>query len=479
MILKTTRTVDKMTFKQKVLLMIGIFMCIELGLMVSSQFSVALPKIIEDIGGVEFYALVFTVNIALSAIATPIVGKLSDMYGRRQILIYGILLILISEMITPLLVSNIYHLMIFRAIQGLGGAAVIVVGLIVISDIFDIENRAKFLGFYGSLNALTAIVAPTVGGIIVENLSWHWIFFSIVPFGIVGIMLVIIFMPEIPRAAYSKFDYAGMSVLSIGILLVVAITTVAGNYLPWSSGITIGLILLFILTVFIFVFSQKRSKNPVIPLHLFQYRVFNICLLACFTSMFAVTGLVYFIPMFLQNIHGFSPTETGIFMTARGITSFIFAAVGGFVVAKLKDFRLVAICALIIFSSIIFAFTFFTTSATFLTIIAICTIWGTASGILVSIFHTGIQINLPNKDISIAISVLQLFISLASLFATSILGMFLRLENLSLGFAALLYTCLTIVLMTLIVFTVTLYGRNLKHNHMDFVQVESEIVDVK
>lgn len=100
--------------------MIGIFLCIELGLMVSSEFSVALPKIIEDIGGIEFYSLVFTVNLAASAIVTPVVGKLSDMYGRRRLLIIGILIILVSELLTPLLVSNIYHLMIFRGVQGLG-----------------------------------------------------------------------------------------------------------------------------------------------------------------------------------------------------------------------------------------------------------------------------------------------------------------------------------------------------------------------
>ena len=111
--LKTSKTVESLTYKQKVLLMVGIFMCIELGLMVSSQFSVALPKIIDDIGGIEFYSLVFTVNLTVSAIMTPIVGKMSDIYGRRQILIIGILIILISELITPFMVSNIYHLMIF------------------------------------------------------------------------------------------------------------------------------------------------------------------------------------------------------------------------------------------------------------------------------------------------------------------------------------------------------------------------------
>ena len=215
MIFKTSRTVEALTYKQKVLLMIGIFLCMELGMMVSSEFSVALPKIIGDIGGAEFYALVFTVNIAASAIVTPIVGKLSDMYGRRQLLIIGILIILISEVLTPLLVSNIYHLMIFRAIQGIGGATTIVVGLIIISDIFDIENRAKFLGFYGSLNALTAIIAPTVGGLFVQYMSWHWVFYSIVPVGLIGLFVIFKYMPEIPRTKNSKFDYMGVSIFSI------------------------------------------------------------------------------------------------------------------------------------------------------------------------------------------------------------------------------------------------------------------------
>ena len=462
LIFKTSRTVEALTYKQKVLLMIGIFLCMELGMMVSSEFSVALPKIIGDIGGAEFYALVFTVNIAASAIVTPIVGKLSDMYGRRQLLIIGILIILISEVLTPLLVSNIYHLMIFRAIQGIGGATTIVIGLIIISDIFDIENRAKFLGFYGSLNALTAIIAPTVGGLFVQYMSWHWVFYSIVPVGLIGLFVIFKYMPEIPRTKNSKFDYMGVSILSIAILIIVGITTVGGSLVPWTSGTMLALFAALIAIVTFFIFSQKKSDNPIVPLHLFKYRVFIICLFASFACMFAATGLIYFMPLFMQNIHGFTPTETGLFMTVRGVTSFIFAAAGGIIVAKLKDFRLVAIAAMVIFGSMIFALTFFTTSATSLAITVICLIWGTSSGVLISIFHTGIQMNLPNRDISVAMSVMQLFVSIGALLATSVLGLFLRNANLSLGFASLLFTCLGVVVLTLLIFVVVLQRRNLR-----------------
>ncbi|MER2039781.1 MAG: MFS transporter [Solibacillus sp.] len=462
MIFKTSRTVESLSYKQKVLLMVGIFLCIELGLMVSSEFSVALPKIIEDIGGVEFYSLVFTVNLAVSAIVTPIVGKLSDMYGRRRLLIIGILIILVSEVLTPLLVSNIYHLMIFRGIQGLGGAATAVVGLVVISDIFDIENRAKFLGFYGALNALTAIVAPTVGGIFVQYMSWHWVFYSIAPVGLFGLFFVIKYMPEIPKARNASLDFKGITILSIAILTFVAITTVGGTRVPWLSLTMLMLVLALVAAVTLFITSQKKSVDPIIPLHLFKYRVFIICLLSVFAMMFAATGLIYFLPMFLQNIYGFTPTETGLFMTYRGVTSFIFAAISGFIVAKLKDFRLVAIGAMIIFGGTIFVLTFFTTSISSIAITIICLIWGSSSGILISIFHTGIQMNLPNKDISIAMGVVQLFVAIGSLLATSLLGLFLRNANLSLGFSYLLFTCLGVVLFALVVFIVALQRRNLR-----------------
>ena len=480
MILQTSRTVEQLSYKQKVLLMVGIFLCIELGIMVSSEFSVALPKIIEDIGGAQFYALVFTVNIAIGAIITPIAGRLSDMYGRRQILIIGILIILISELLTPMLVSNIVHLMIFRGIQGFGGSTVVVVGLIVISDIFDLDNRAKFLGFYGSLNAITAMVAPTVGGMVVEYMSWHWIFYSIIPIGVIGFLLVFKYMPNVPCAANSRFDYLGVFLLSVSILVVVGITTLGGTYISWTSVPMLALFAVLIVGLISFIFSQKKHSNPIMPLHLFKYRVFIVCLFCIFTVTLAATGLVYFMPFFFQNLHGFSPVESGVFLTLRGVSSFIMAAASGFIVVKLKDFRIVAIGSMIIFSVSIFAFTFFTASATATVLTLICLIWGVAAGIYTSIFYTGVQLNLPNKDIATAIGVMQLFLTLSALIATSVLGLFLRYENLSAGFAGLLYSCLGLVLVALLVFMVTLIRRNLKVNdeEVEVVGIVEEVEKV-
>lgn len=454
MIFSTTRTVESMSTKQKVLLIIGIFLCMELGLMVSTEFSIALPSIIQDIGGAQFYSLVFTVNLAMSAIITPIVGKLSDIYGRRKILILGILVILISEILTPLLVSNIYHLMFFRALQGMGGAATAVVGLIIISDIFDLENRARFLGFYGSLNALTTVVAPTVGGIFVQYYSWHWVFYSIVPVGIIGLAIVLKLMPEIPKFKGAKLDYLGVAILSLAVLSLIAITSFGGSYISWGSMWMIGLFALLILSVILFIFSQKKAADPVIPLRIFKYRVFTVCLLALLACMFAQSALIFFLPLILQNVHGFTPTEAGLFMTYRGIIAFICAAVGGLLVAKLKDFKLVAISAMSILIGIIFVLTFFTQSGTSLAFTIISLIWGMAAGVLVSIFQTGVQLNLPKKEISVAMGVMQLVVALGAMVATSTLGILLKNENLSLGFSYVLFTILGIMIAALILFIV-------------------------
>lgn len=458
---KTTRKPSDLTFKQKSILMIGIFLCMELGMMVSAEFAVALPQIIKDVGGAEFYSLVFAANLAMGVIVTPIVGKLSDIYGRRQLLIIGVLIVLISEAITPLLVSNIYHLMIFRAIQGLGGTATIVIGLIVISDLFDVENRAKFLGFYGSLNALTAIVAPTVGGLFVQYMSWHWVFYSIIPVGVIGLIIIFKLMPDIPRLGKAKIDFLGVGLLSVTILILVGITNVGGTYVPWSSLTMLGIVVAFFVAFALFVVSQKKSSSPILPLHLFKYKVFNICIFCCFACMFAATGIVYFSPLFFQNIHGFTPTDTGLFLTQRGLTSFIFAAVAGFLVAKLKDFRMVAIGTMLLFVGVIFSFTFFTSSGTFLIISIICLIWGLASGILTSIFHMGVQMNIPQKDLSVAMGVVHLSVSLGALLATAFFGLTLRLPNLVEGFNLLLYICLGVVAFALIIFFVGLQIRGI------------------
>lgn len=414
------------------LLIFGVFLCMELGLMVGGEINVALPRIVAAIGGADLYALIFTVNIATGAIFSPIAGKMSDILGRRATFLGFVWLLFVADLLAGFS-QNIYHIIILRAIQGIGGASVVVIGLIIISDVFEAETRAKYIGFYGSLNALTAIVAPIVGGLIVQNISWRWVFFSILPVGLLGIALVMANLPKIPRSQETKIDYPGVTLIAILVSVFVLITSWGGKTYAWGSPTMLILYAVMVVGGVLFYLAEKRSQNPMLPLSLFSHRIFTVCLISLFLSTAAVMSLMFYLPLFAQKVMGLTPTQSGMFITERGLLSLIVSSASGFIVARLKFFKWNAVVATIMLAVALLFFSKLTGQSQISLVIVLAALWGIANGVLTGIFQTGVQMSLPNSQMAVAMGAMQLAVTLGGTAAAAVFGMFLKTPILANG----------------------------------------------
>lgn len=269
-----------------------------------------LPKVVTQLNGADFYVWVATAYLVTSTVTVPIYGKLSDLFGRKPMLMIGISLFLVGSALSGLS-QTMWQLIAFRAIQGLGAGALFPISLAVIGDLFTPRERGKYQGLFGAVFGVAFLVGPGLGGLLTDNFSWHWVFYVNIPIGLIALVVIARLLPTVRRPdAANAIDWAGVATFALAIVPILVGLTNAENG-DWGSAGVWGLIALGLVFLGIFIWVESRAKEPMIPLHLFRVRTFTISMIAVFLAMFGFFGAVYFLPLWFQVVKGASATASG------------------------------------------------------------------------------------------------------------------------------------------------------------------------
>ncbi|HET9781616.1 MAG TPA: MDR family MFS transporter [Candidatus Dormibacteraeota bacterium] len=281
----------------------------------------ALPRIITDLNGADLYAWVVTAYLLTSTITVPIYGKFSDVFGRKVMLIIGVCLFLFGSWLSGAS-QNMNQLVLFRAIQGLGAGALFPIVMAIIADLYSPRERGRFQGLFGAVFGLSFIVGPFIGGWITDNISWHWVFYVNVPFGIASLVVLSTVLPGIERrtASVRDLDYLGIAVFTAGVVpLMLGLSNKGfvksdGTLPDWTDPNVGGLIILGLVILAVFVLIEFRAKEPIIPLDLFRGRDYSVSMAAVFVFGVAMFAAVLFMPRYYQTVRGISATASGYYI---------------------------------------------------------------------------------------------------------------------------------------------------------------------
>jgi EmrB/QacA subfamily drug resistance transporter len=264
--------------------------------------STAMPTVIGDLGGLALYSWVFTAYMLASTVTVPIFGKIADLRGRKPVLLFGLVLFMVGSMASGQ-ARSMYQLIAFRALQGLGAGAMQPISLTIIGDIFSVEERAKMQGIFGAVWGFAGFVGPLLGGLIVKGLSWRWVFYINVPFGIASAVILSLFLHEGVERQPHRLDWGGAALFTaacVALLLGAHGGAMAMIGLPVAA---IGFALFFR--------AERRSPEPILPMELFGRRVMAVSSIAGALVGATMMASVTYIPLFVQGVRGLSPTQAG------------------------------------------------------------------------------------------------------------------------------------------------------------------------
>jgi EmrB/QacA subfamily drug resistance transporter len=276
--------------------------------------STALPTIVGDLGGISMLSWVVTAYLLAATISGPVYGKLGDLYGRKVLLQSAIVIFLVGSALCGIS-ENMIELIVFRAIQGLGGGGLFVLTIAVVGDIIPPRERGRYQGFFGAVFAISTVIGPLLGGFFVDNLSWRWIFYVNVPIGLIALgVIATVFQPRTDQTRHG-IDYAGAALLAGGLSAIVLYTSLGGITYAWSAAPMIPLIAAGVALLAVFLLAERRAAEPIVPLDIFRNRVFSVAGAMGFIVGLALFGAVTYLPLYLQDVKGHSPTTSGLLIT--------------------------------------------------------------------------------------------------------------------------------------------------------------------
>ena len=297
---------------RRILVILGALMLgMALAVLDQTIVATALPTIAGDLHGLNHLSWVVTAYLLTTCISTPLWGKLGDLYGRKALFQLAIVIFLAGSALSGLS-QSMAELIAFRAIQGVGSGGVVVGAQAIMGDLVSARQRGKYMGYFGAVFGITNVAGPLLGGFFTEHLSWRWIFYINLPLGIFALFVVgtVLHLPvkQIPH----KIDWAGTAFLSIGVTCIILLTTWAGSEYAWGSPVIICTGFVAVVTLGIFCLIETRASEPIVPLWLFKNRTFSVTSGVGFITGFAMLGVIIYLPLYLQIVHGASPTLSGL-----------------------------------------------------------------------------------------------------------------------------------------------------------------------
>jgi len=402
----------------------------------------ALPRIVADLQGFDRYTWVVTAYLLASTTMVPIVGKLSDQFGRKWFFVAGVVIFLIGSALSGAS-QTMDQLIAFRALQGLGAGTGIALVFTVVGDIFPPAERARWQGIFSAVYGFSSVVGPTIGGwltdhgpllgnLITDQTRWRWVFYINLPIGIIALIALLVYLPTTISvrsrrytgwAAVRRIDFLG-AVLASGatICLLLGLTWGGNQTFDWASPQVIGVLVAAAVLYSAFFVAERFALEPILPLDLFRNQVFAADSLLALTTGMVLLGLIIYLPYYLQGVLGQSATNSGVLITPLTVSLVIGAALSGFVIAMLKRYQVVTIVGAVILIAGVFLMTQMTASTSLFEATRNMVIAGIGIGIFFSVVTLAVQNALPRTMLGVGTGAMTYLRALGQTLGVAIVG---------------------------------------------------------
>lgn len=404
----------------------------------------AMPRIIEDLQGLSMYAWVTTAYMLTSTVSVPLYGKLSDQYGRKPMLILGVLLFLAGSALCglsgefgalPVLGDGMMQLVVFRAVQGLGAGALMTVSFAVMADLYPPRERGKLFGVFGSMFGLATLIGPFIGGFFTDHGSvtllgyhvagWRWVFYVNLPLGALALFMIVYRMPSLRRGGGGSIDYLGAVLVVLTATTFLLALTLGGSRYPWDSPRILGLLGVSAVSLAIFLWVESRAAEPILPLRLFSIPTFRMATLGAFVMSMAFLGVVMFMPLYMQVVQGVSATESGFALLPLMVPLIFSSILTGRIVTRTGKYKLLMVGGGVTLFAGVLALTGIGPDTTPGDLAWRLALTGLGLGPAQNLFSLVIQNAAPSSQIGVATSMAQFSRQMGSTIGVAIFGAFL------------------------------------------------------
>ena len=318
----------------------GVMMALLLASVDGTVVGTAMPRIIAELQGLQYYAWVTTAYLVASTVMVPIAGKLGDLFGRKPFVLIGMIGFVLASALCGQS-QNMIELVAFRGIQGLFGGVLMANVFTVIADLYDPKTRAKMQGIFAAVFGLSSIIGPTIGGYITDNLGWRWVFYVNLPVGIVAVAIIALGMPFVRTGkSWRHIDFEGAGLLALAVVPLLIALSISTDH-EWTSVPMLAMLGVAVLAAVAFVFIELREEEPIVPLSLFRNITFTVSVAVGFFSAVGMFGTILFVPLLYQGVLGLSATNSGQLLTPMMFGLIVASVVSGQVITRVKRYRFV------------------------------------------------------------------------------------------------------------------------------------------
>lgn len=400
----------------------GVMLAMFLASLDQTIVATALPQIVADLSGFDRFTWITTAYIVASTSSVPLAGSIADVYGRKWLYVAGISVFLIGSVLSGL-AQSMDQLIAARAVQGLGGGAMMALSFVTIGDLFPPSERGKYQGIIAGMFGISSVLGPTIGGFVTDSLSWHWIFYINLPLGIPVLLLFIRFFPESRPAKVRKIDWLGAALMVTSIVPALIAVSIGGDSQNWSEWRVLGGFIVSGIALPTFVWWELRAPDPILPLIIFKNRIVAVSLFAIFLTGMAMFGAITFIPLMFQGVLGDSATASGSFLTPMMLGIVFGAATSGQVLSRTGGhYRIQGVIGLLIMSVGIGLLSLINAETGRATALTGAVIMGIGLGTTFPLFTIAVQNAVEYQYLGVATSATQFFRSTGGSIGLAIFG---------------------------------------------------------